>query len=173
MKTLLAAVVLLFCVNCGGRKNEMRDFDSKIAAGEFLHLRIDGGWGFDRDIWIFPDDSFRVHYIRVPEGATKEDDRVGTNPGAFERIVALTDSLNGWRITSESLQVDIKSASNGKGSMMVTDSDHAYLEFNLPKKKLKADFYAAGSMAEYYTEAREVSEFAKLENAIRKEIKER
>jgi hypothetical protein len=173
MKTLFAAFILLLCVSCGGKKNVMRDFDSKVAAGEFLHLRVDGGWGFDRDVWIFPDDSFRVHYLKVPEGADQEEDRVGNNPGSFGRIVSLADALNGWRITSESLQVDLNSASKGKGSILVTDADHAYLEFNLPKKKLKADFYAADSMAESYIEAREVSDFAKLEDAMRKETKER
>jgi hypothetical protein len=172
MIRILAAVFISLCMSCGRNSGNASGFDANLKAGEYLHMHTKGGWGFDGDYWIFPDDSFRVRYFKVSDGSIVED-RVGSSSGVFQRIVAMTDSVDGWRITSDSLQKDLEAARKGKGMLGVMDSDHAHLTFNLPDKKLEAVFYASASIAEYYRSAKEVSAFARLEAAIRDETKER
>ncbi|MEO5713214.1 MAG: hypothetical protein ABIT37_06970 [Luteolibacter sp.] len=161
--TVLTAIIIPLCMSCGGNKEA--DFKMKVAAGKYLHLHTKGGWGIDRDLWIFPDDSFRACYRNRSKGSV-ENDRFGSNPGSFKRIVSLTDSLGGWRLTSDSLKKDMESAKVGMINRKIFDVDHAYLEFKIPGKSLVADYYAAGYFAKFYPKAKEVSDFAKLQEAV-------
>lgn len=141
--------------------------------GNYLHLHTKGGWAIDGDRWVFPDDTFRVRYQHASDGTVVEDWE-GSNPGAFQRIVLLTDSCDGWRLTSTSLQHELESIERESRSVFgVMDTSHAYLEFRLSAKNLTADFYAADAYAEHYPNTMQISDFSKLQRAIYDETEQR
>jgi hypothetical protein len=139
----------------------------------YVHLRLDGGWGVDTDVWITSDDHFRVRSYSAHTGAIHEE-REGVEGGSFTELVTLADSLEAWELTPALLDQDVRAASGGRGAPGLMDFTHAYIEFRTPDRRvLRADFYAAGATAEHYPSASRVAAFAKLEAAIFAQTQER
>jgi hypothetical protein len=172
MIRVMVLIIFLLCMGCGRSGRKSSDLQKSVEAGEYIHLHSKGGWGIDGDIWIFSDDSFRVRYQMASDGVVRGD-REGSNPGVFSRIVSLTDSLNGWQLTSDALEKEIKYANRDNGAIGVADDNHTYLKFRVLGKQLTADFYAAGIFAKFYSpHVPQIAAYAAIEEAIYKETGE-
>ena len=171
MKPIQKLLALSLCaLYVGCTETEVGSTGARTA--EFIRLHTHGGWGFDGDIWLYPDDSFRVRYYDSSSGEISED-RGGSKDGVFSDIVALADSTKAWDITTRSLEADIEKADEDGKILGVTDSNHVFLEFRLQNRTLVADFYASRAFAETYPKASQVAAFAALEKAIFSAVKKR
>ena len=135
------------------------------APPEFLRLHWHGGWGGTGDIWIYPNDSYRVRHYDSHSGATTKD-RSGKKPGLFKSVVALVDSQNAWKITTESLNAEVEDLTPKGLVIGVSDAKHTFLELRLKHRMLVADFYAADSFAKDLPNAHQLKAFSAIETAF-------
>ncbi len=106
----------------------------------YAHLYSAGSWGVNSDIWIYPDDTFKVTDFSSLSRRIEET-RSGYRHGAFHSVIDLVQSENAWKITSASLMQDMKSAARLKGEAVgVMDSSHDYLDIRFGGRAMKADF---------------------------------
>ena len=132
---------------------------------EFLRLHWHGGWATDGDIWVYPDDSYRVRHYNSHSGVI-ETERSGRHQGLFSGLVATADARHAWQITTASLSDEVATLTPKGHVLGVMDSNHAFLEFRLTDRTLVADFYAADSFAKSLPEAQQLQSFAALEGAF-------
>jgi len=159
-RLLLIAGFVSILANC--EKNPDSGKDS-----EYLRLRCEGGHGIDGDIRVYPDDTFIVRFGDLSSGEFHYE-RAANSSGIFTRITDFADSLNAWRISTDSLKQELKSVGlNGRA--YVNDGNHIFLEFRTKRGTMIADCYAADSIAEDYPTATHLKNFAAIETAIRNE----
>ncbi len=140
-------------------------FRSQETPSQFLRLHWHGGWGVDGDIWVYPDDTYRVRRYNSHSGAV-ETDRTGRHHGLFSELVATADARHAWQITTASLNDEVSTLTPKGHVHGVMDSNHAFLEFRLPDRTLVADFYASDSFAKFLPDAQQLKTFAMLEAAF-------
>jgi len=164
---LTAALPLLTACQ-GGKGTEPEKEESK-APSEYIRMRIEGGWRVDGNIWIYPDGTYRIRYYDAVTGDIKMD-RKGTNPGLYQRIVALVDSLDGWDISTYSLDKQIREEKkrNDMGAVGIMDVDHTFIEIRAdnPFRVLRADSRGAPFMVDTFPESTQLADYAKIEAAV-------
>lgn len=140
-------------------------------SSEYIHLHSAGGWGFDSDIWLLPDDSYLVRTVDSGSGEIEEQTR-GRSYGASQRLTRQATDEEAWELTSDDLESDLKAAEHG-AIVGVTDASHDYLEFRAKEHTLIADFYAAEPLAKAYPNAKQLAAFDRLIQSLRKETSQK
>lgn len=141
---------------------------SREPSPPYVRLQVNGGWGFDSDIRIFPDDSYQVRGYSHHTG--ESDFRDGTRDGLFSEIIALADTGNAWTLTTASLNAEAQALSPG-GSSGIFDANHDFLELKLKDRALLLDFYGAESLVRFYPDTQQIKTFAELVKTIRMKTK--
>ncbi len=141
---------------------------SREPSPPYVRLQVNGGWGFDSDIRIFPDDSYQVRGYSHHTG--ESDFRDGTRDGLFSEIIALADTGNAWKLTGASLEAEAKALAGG-GTVCIFDANHDFLELKLKDRSLVVDFYGAESWARFHPDTQQIETFAELVKTIRMKTK--
>ncbi len=130
--------------------------------GDYAQLYSAGAWGEDSDIWIYPDDTFKV--TRISSRSRRiEGTRSGYRRGAFHSVVDLVQKENAWKITSGSLARDTDAAeTRQREAVGVMDSSHDYVEIRFGGQTMKADYSGAEGYAEMLPSAKLVVSFARI-----------
>ena len=163
MKAALVSTFVSICVSISGCLTAKYDAPKPTTA-DYAHLHLKGSWGFDSDIWLYPDDSFTVTIFHSRNHRIDETYE-GHAQGAFRSLILLVDRNHGWNITAALLKAEVEAARNGEG-FGVMDQSHATLDIASRGRTFHADFYAADSYAARYPSANSVATFSKLESHI-------
>ena len=159
---VVAGLVLTSC----SPEKTVELYSKDRSRSEYLHLHSIGGWGFDADIWILSDDTYRVRDVDSHTGSIRAE-YVGAQSGLFKSLTKIASDSNLWEITTRSLHDELDTVSQGHHPM-ITDSNHDFIEFRLNNHTLVADFYAAAGFARHYPSAKQISRFNDFLHAIRK-----
>ncbi|MEK7949984.1 nucleoside hydrolase [Luteolibacter soli] len=145
---------------------ETQDITKPAESTSNIHLYLDGQWGVDSDIYIYPDGTYSY------ETYTDKDHKAvrklqGKIEGLFPEVIRLVDENNAWSITPESLKEDFEKAKKESAmTMEIADGDHQYLTIKTEQKELKADFYEPDTFSEAYPTAKELGIFSSLTRLI-------
>jgi hypothetical protein len=70
---------------------------------DYVRLYSKGGWGFDSDIWIYPNDRFTVAHFATNTHRVDEQ-YSGTRPGLFRSIIRLVQQRSAWELSRRILR---------------------------------------------------------------------